>query len=430
MAERVVIPADAAKVGWRTNGASPNASTEPNASKRADGWPFEAPWPHDEANWQMNLSGALHLWLQGFIAREFEGITGGIGATTEPGRFWVTHGPGGNRYPGLTAFSLTPATFTAITGACTDGEQCYYLDTSTAIYAANPETGAQIWAVTPANITAGAIAAEGRQVYVVGDAGNPGMVHINRVTGATVGRSVTAGVTAAAAICANGVRAVAACGNNAECFNVQASVPVYLGAIAHGAAIYAADCDSANVYIGGVQSGGIDVRCNVIATQAAVWTATLPTVAAAQVNAIKTDGEFVYVGTQTAALTAGGTANLFILQASDGALVAAYMVQTAASVSNCTHLAIDGRGLIFVTLDGVIGSVISCRVSDAFLAISGLFPNITIGWDSDGVGLVADDGAGKAERYLFHDRPVLFQRANGSDNNRRPFQKLALPISR
>jgi hypothetical protein len=392
-------------------------------------------------NWIFGETMDAVRYLDASHVREFEDLPEGITATSVADVFRVGQPTTGNRTPGQQVYSVTPAGFTLIRGAATDGQIAVYIDTSGVVEALDPSDGSQVWSSSPSNILTGAVAIDGRQVYVMGDATSPGLVLLNIVTGAEVARagSATAGLSA---LDANGVHACANGNsgflNNVYFYTVGTAPPVETGNVSHGNPVYDLALDSSKVYYGGARGGGFDVRANILSTRAAAWTSTLPTTGSPLIGAIETDGVLVYVGTTRIplaaggnanlfVLAAGGNANLFVLQATDGAVVATADVQTGGSTDNVVRIAIDGKS-IFCTLDGTTSSVIEMRMQAPSIYQVGLFPAITTGWAADGVGLVADDGAGNAERYFFMDHPVTFINVNGSDNARRPFMNRALPM--
>ncbi len=129
-------------------------------------------------------------------------------------------------------------------------------------------------------------------------------------------------------------------------------------------------------------------------------------------------------------MTAGGNANLFVLQAIDGAYVTALDVQVGGSIVDASKVETDGR-FVYVTIDTITARTVILRISgdtgnQVAVLGTGLGPNPTV-LDCDGVGVIIRDNT-VAERYRTHNLPVTFQRAGFADSNRAPFAKYALPI--
>ena len=413
---------------WATT-APPHPITEPLGAKKDTGYatneiPSAAHW-----NWLLWINGIVDNWLSAAHVREFADIGEAIAAVpTASDVFRIGQPSAGNRLLGDQVYSLIPAGFTVITDAASDGQQVYYLNTSTAIYACNPDTGAQIWAVTPANVTNGAIAADGRSVYVAGAAGFTGLVIIDRATGAILGRAGTP--AGAADIAANGDFAVLCGGgpavNNIYYYGVQTSTPVETGLTNHGNQLYACAVDDAATYFGGVRSGGVDVRAHDLATRAQIWAVAIKVGLAPVINSIATDGELVYVATARV-VSGAGFANLFVLQATDGAVIATADVQVGASTVDAVQVSVDHR-TIYVSLGTPQFGVMAMRLGSPVMHEAGYIGGLRTAFDCDGVGLIAESGQDTAERYFTMDRPMSFERVGHGDPHRRPFHKLAIPI--
>lgn len=412
---------------WSTT-APPHTITEPVGAKKDVGYDTNEIPTSPHWNWMLQINGLIDNWITAAHIREFEDIAEAIAATTPADVFRVGEPAAGNRAPGLQVYSLVPAGFTTITDARSDGERAYYLQTTGSIYAADPADGSQIWAVSPVNISGAALAADGRRVYVSGDVGLPGLVHINRATGAIDGRAGT--MFDAADIAANGVYAVQCGGspsaNDLYYYTVATAVPVEIGSTAHGNPLGACAVDDSAVYFGGIRSGGIDVRAHDLATRAQIWAVSIKVGPSPLVTSIATDGELVYVGTVRVA-SGTGFANLFILQATDGAVIATIDVQVGAGTVDVLQVSVD-HGTIYASLGAPQFGVVALRLGSPVIRQVAYFGALRTGFDADGVGIIAETGTNSAERYFVMDRPVTLQRVGPTDPNRRPFHKLAIPM--
>jgi hypothetical protein len=403
--------------------------TEASEAKKDVGYDTNEIPPSQEWNWWRNFEGQLMAWLDGAHVRAFDDIAEAITATSAADVFRVVNPTAGNRWFGLSAFSVTPTGFTAVTDGATDGEQAYFIDTASIIVALNPATGAEIWNKSPANTASGAIAADGRRVYVCGNGSAPGIKNVNRVTGLVDGSTVGGTPTSAGAIAANGTYAVIGSSggalNNIYYYDITAATPVETGTSAHGNPVGAVAVDASYVYWGGARGGGFDLESNVLSTRTSNWQVTFATTGSTIISDIVTDGDLVFCGGTRVALTAGGNANLFIRDALTGAEVLNADVQIGGT-DPLTDLAWDGKTL-WCKIGGATNRTVAVRFSPAPYVVW----QSTTGWvvyDADGVGFISDDGAGKAQRFFNMTAPVTLQRTLGTDNNRQPFHKLAIPV--
>jgi outer membrane protein assembly factor BamB len=405
---------------------------DPLGAKKQVGWDgttFEIP-AAEHHNWMFREWARGIRWMAAAHVREFEDLNEAIAATPEPQMVRIRQQVP-NRALGAQAWAMTPAGFTLITDAASDGERIYYLNTAGAVAAINPDNGVEIWNPGVVSSSGGAVAADGRDVYLCGDAVLPGLLRLNRDNGAIIDRTGTPQY--ATDIAANGQFAVMADGallpNNLYYYNISVVPSVETGSTSHGNPVYACAVDHTNVYWGGVQGGGIDLRANDLATRSAVWTASFPSGAAAPVLCIETDGSYVYVGTTRMSLTAGGFANFFVYDCSAGQLIEAADIQIGANADSITNIALDGK-YIHCTLDGTTAGVLSLGgiPGGALYLEANLSAVAAVCYDADGIGLACSDGTAQAERYYYQDLSREFQRALGIDPNRRPFHKLALPV--
>lgn len=422
---------DASKAVWCDGSGFPR--TEPAGSKKLAGYnpgsapstPGEVPSATDH-NWLFGFWADILRYLDASHIREFEDVGEAITDTTAPELFRVKYQGSDIRVDGLQVYSAVPAGFTQLDDAATDGEYAFYLDNSGLVQAVNPDDGTQQWLLTPTNAAPGAIATDGEYFYLASTAG--GIIVGDRSDGSVVVTG-TGTPTFSDAMACNGDWCCIASLNNIYYYNTAIFPPNETASTSHGNPIAACALDDEKVYFGGFQgTSSIDVRAHVLSTRAQAWAITLPTSSAALVRAIETDGDLVYVGTTRVGLTAGGNANLFVLSAYDGSVVHTMDVQTSGTTDNITHIALDGDKL-YLTLDGTAASVCAVRLSP-YSAIVNDYSSVVIGYDADGIGLIASDGpiGAAAQRYYTQSLPRDFARVNGTDGRRSPFHKLAIPL--
>ncbi len=443
MSERSVQPTDAAKVGWRTSGSGQPIS-EPAGSKRADGWAYKEILPADEHNWQINLNGALHLWLQGFVNREWSELPEAIAATSPPQHFWVHQPSGGQHFLNTEIFNLKPASFSGtIRGIASDGQRIYGIDSSNNLVAIDPTDGSELWNVTTVNTSAQfarPIACDGLNVYLSGNVTSKGLVRYDPTDGSEDGRAGT--MYAASHIAANGEYALLAGGTGFPSrlyfYDTLGGTPNEIGYVNLGSGEtvrgLAIDREYAFVAYQNTSPDASEIKCYKLSDQTLVWTFDLTPIvdeSDARINDIWADGEFLYVATEYLTHTADASpVNLFVLGRAIGDEVEYWNAQPSSGATN-DLLKVTGDGHhLFVTYDGSPDGVLA-------LALRGLAMNLlwTGGdlevYDSDGISVIGLETTGnKVRRLRSADQAVLFQRANPDDPNRRPFHNLAIPVVR
>lgn len=449
MTERVEQPTDAAKVGWRTN-PSGETITEPNASKRADGYVYKELVPFDELNWEMKLWGDLHLWLQAFVPREWLDLKQAIDAHAHPERFVVTRdGPGANGARGSEIFAEDSKSSYAPIIIVTDGRRIYYIDSDVAVQGINvvawdPEDGSQLWTQAAQTFLTG-LTCDGDRVYTA-DTGHAGIRTRNVSTGVTIATGGT--VVGALHLVTNGAYLLGADGNNFHYFDISGTTPSETGSTAYGAQVNALAIDSVRAFVGGASGTGL-VRAYTLSTRALDWTFNPQTTPDPNIYALVCDGDYVYVGTSRELRNApmSTNANLWILDRINGGLIAAFDVGN--NQDDIRRLTVDDRYL-YATLENSSGGLhTEIHTFDLRAGFHSHFSGTTviestmrsienerisadeIAYCCDGVGMIGVDlvpANKQIMRRLFHNVPRTFQRAQGNDIDRRPFFNLAIPI--
>jgi hypothetical protein len=440
MTERVTRPADADKVGWRTDPGG-NPILEPNASKRLDGWAYEEKWPHQEANWQLKLHGDLWLWLNAFLPREWLDLKQGIDAATAPQRFVVTRPGTGNLWRGYEFFSEPTQSGYRPTAVTTDGRRVYYIDTDAVIEGQNvvamdPEDGSQLWSQPKTYTQFVGLASDGDRVYST-EAGANGVDVRDPSTGAVTAHGGTQGELRFLAV--NGEHLIGEYNRFLYFLNALSTVPVEIGSIDYGADVYATTIDAFRAYVTGDQAAAAGLfRSYNLFDQSLQWSVDPPTTAQPNGRALATDGDWIYAGTSHATLTAGGDVNLFVLDVHTGLIVGQYEIGTHSD--DVINLAVDDK-FLYVTTENFSPSyhrelhVIDLRSPLASTPPRSVIPVETTqdreAWAADGVGVVMVNHIPvdvEIRRDLMHPYPRSFQRVSGSDPGRLPFFNSAIPI--
>lgn len=439
MSERYPIPTDAAKVGWRTN-PSGNTITEPNASKRADGYVFEEEVPYDELNWEMKLWGDLLLWLQGFSPREWSEIREGIEAASPPDLFRVHQPASDNWARGEQAFGLTPTSFVGRSWVAGDGQRFYASSNAGRWAGLDPVDGSEDWNVNTFSgglVSLGKPAADGLNVYIMGASAAVGLVLLDPSDGTERARGGTQYGGTACRIAANGAYAVVGQpGGNVTriyYYDTLGGTPNETGFTDHGVAINDVAIDAEAAYFGGAPNGAVTpIRSHKLSDRTQIWFVNLPaTTSAPTIYAIATDGNHVYVGTDRQQLTATSAyVNLFCLDRLDGSMLWAIDVQAPAMTDPVESLCIDDRYLYATTN----GTEIWTHVID--LSRPEPWPVWRIEDQQaeacDGISFASVTGTTTAPVYrnYWMDHTRTFQRVNGNDPSRAPFHNLAIPTER
>lgn len=413
-------PGEADEITWGESG-SPEQHTKPTGTM-PDGWVNAQQHPYDEENWLNRAMIRVIKWMSAAYVREFSTLSEGIDEVAAPRCFRV-HPPAAGERARLAQVFDTEGTGGAVsvTAVCTDGERIYYAQGDT-VYATSPASLTDDWSFTPVSgVNVVDLWTDGRWVYalVTYDASGDEIWSIDCETGGEVYYSTALASPTGTAIRANGEYLTILQGNYCRVYNGLSGTPSYQGQADHTAAINALAMDAARAYIGGTQgTDSKDVRGITLSTQSAVWSVALPTTATPTVNAIATDGEYVYVGTNLVAVT-GGNAQLFCLSAWKGLHVWTMPDES----TNINRVAVDDR-YVYASEDSGTPSVyvVDKRTGEVVDWYNGLSAR-----DCDGLSVCGANGNNVQRRWR-GNASREFMRAAGADPNRRPFHKLAIPL--
>lgn len=415
---------DSDEIRWNT-GPSDEPKTEPNASKKNVGYTLNEVPPRVQWNWLLNKIYLLIVHLLGRTPREFETLSEAEAAASDLDTVRVRP-IDSIGFPNRELDDVFPADKTA-GGApesmCTDCKAIYYTHGTLALRAMDPETGTELWADTTRTAITTVVTCDGYRVYVgrVFDVTDPEVEAFDPVTGLTKGTANFTGDVDDLA--ANGEKLSAARDNDIEIFTVLASSLSSVGVAPHGAPVNATAIDDTYGYLGGNQSGGIDLRAARLTTAAIIWSVQFPTTGAAVVRAMIADGNFVYVGTDRIVLTAGGNANIFVYSrlgvASWTADLGAGINVTRVRVDDVYLYAYDGSNDDTYVLDKRTGVVLF----QLGTATDRMF-------DVDGISAIVTDGTTNWNRRLTRGGTRSFMKGIARDPSRRPYHKLLLPLER
>lgn len=424
MAERIPIPATAANVEWNTNPTNP--STDPSL-QRAAGWAVNEIPDAQEFNYLQTMWGDFLVWLRSFAPREWTDIWEALADVTDVSQLFYVYPPAAGMHArglGMWAVAGTGSGTGVVSQPCTDGEQIYHLD-GAYIVAVDPADGTQIWEVDPEGIPLTAITTDGSAVYVTtNNVGYPGLYEIGRTAGSTVD---TAGTEyACGQLVANGEYCVgtnpASGGGKVVTWSGLGTALVQDGVYDTGsAALPNVAIDSTQCYVGGTRNTYDVWAVAMAAPTTYVWRITLPVTTAPTVYGIAADGDCVYVGTEQKTLSAGGTANIFCLDRTTGAVLWTMDLPGDQDFG----VAVDDRYLYSVNDSGVM-SIVRLRSSVPSVVHS---LSVFAQPQCDGVSVIGTGAtSSQLRRVWVLGASKLMMRADGNDPNRRPFHNLAIPV--
>jgi len=440
MSERIPRPTEATACNWADGGGA-YPSTDPGSSKRAAGFkPKDNPTPGDgdiipaeDHNFLWRLGMEMLSWVRDFIPREWSDVSEGIANTTASQLFKVFSPIAGIRRRGALAYS---APVTASTGGvygigCTDGEQLYYRSglTNEMIVSADPTDGSHNWENDPDSQTISALTTDGGYVYyTTSNVAAPGLRRLNRSTGAyqtaggttyNVNRLVTNGEYCV------GIDGSIGNGNVTVWSGIQGTIAEDGQYNTTSANLSDVAITNTTAFVCGSRST-YDIWKVSLGTLSGSGFAALPTVTTTPaVNGIATDGSMVYVVIDRTALTAGGSANLFVYSV-EGQLLHTMDITT----NNLDYVAVDDMYLY------VVDDSNFCRVllKEQFPTFADVFTVVDVdGWPvCDGVSIICRDATSTSlfQRNWMHGPTKEFMRTNSDDPERRPFYTLAVPTGR
>jgi hypothetical protein len=388
--------------------------------------------PAETHNFLWRVGMQMISWTRDFIPREWADVAEGIAETTASQLFRV-YPPAAGMYARNQPVFNVAGTATGggtVSGLCTDGEQIYYINGTGAQYivGADPADGSENWQINPHTLVITSVCTDGGFVYYTSDLGAAGLRRLTRA-GAVSGNG---GLERSCnALAANGEYCIGIDGavGGAGTFTIWSGIQgtITEDGTYNTTSANLVDCaiDGDFSYVTGTRAGGFDVWCNILATRALSWTATMPTAVPVTTTGIATDGDYIYLSAQRVALTAGGFANLFILDKADGTLLFTLDVDSGNTV-DIDFISVDDRYLYCVD-DSAVCHVL--RLRSAFLGVVAQVPDVFGKPACDGVSAVFRDFTTSAnfQRNWMGGPTKTFMRCATDDVYRRPFYNRAVP---
>ncbi len=445
MTERIPAPTEIADTNWNDDGVT-YPSTDPGGAKRLTGFkPDNVPPASgdgeivtaNDQNWLHGLTMLMLTWIKSFIPREWTELSEGIAAANliaSRTLFRVVSPSSGIRSRLVTMWTTTSvATGTGDPKAISnDGEQAYYVAGTGNRYvvAVSPVDGSLIWEINPhgaADVTA--LTADGRYVYYVLSATVTGLQRVDRdgtnltVAGVTLNHNK---------LRANGGWVAGISGStgagDADIWRLSDMTLVATKATG-SAGLTGLAIDEDNIYVGGVRNTS-DVWAYTTVSGGAVWAVQLDA-NALTINDMCSDGDFVYVATNTAAIAAGGNRALFCLDRVSGLVL--WSMDIGVSV---THCAVDDEYIY--ALDNAANNLYMIRKGQTGQAgIPGVVKvkgSVAVAANDvltvDGVSIYGRPSGAATDLIRISNGGIskTFMLAAGIDIRRRPFYTLALPV--
>lgn len=440
MAERVTQPSEASKCNWASGGgAYPNA--DPGSGVRDVGfkpkdYPTAGPGgviPAEDHNFLWRLGMEMLSWVRDFIAREYADVAEGIASTTNVSQLFRVYPPIAGMYDrGAELFNVsgTATGGGAIQSPITDGEQIYYWSGSPPqiLVAADPIDGSEIWESSAVTTAFRSIAADGAFVYAtMTGAGEPGLRRWNRSTGAfssSGGTEYNCPELVTNGEFAVGVGGSLGAGNVTVWSGIQGTITQDGAYNTGSSALYAAAIDHEYAFAGGVRNTN-DVWAVRLSDRVNVWSTAFATTTAPTVYGIATDGDHVFVVTDQVTLTAGGSANLFVLSRVNGAVQWTGNLAGGADLIN--GVAVDDRYL-YICDDATTTVCWVYRLRAPVIMLVAKVVDLNHP-SVDGVSVIGqtDSDTTKFRRHWMLGATKTFMRAKSDDPARRPFHTLAVP---
>jgi len=427
MAEKPISMPDIDSVRWNT-GPSAETKTEPTSGKKNTGYAFEDVPPYDEWNWEMYNYYQMLLHLQGIGIREFTELDEAIAACDENEIFRIRRpDDGGGSVTRASRFSReiisgqAGAGSGAVVDIVTDGKYLYYAQGAN-VYAMDPQTGGTIWSYTTGAGNVTRLAVDGvSNLYVARNVATNNLQRVSTSSG-TVLQSITVAGTNIVDVAANEWFVAVVATTNVYIY-VATDLTTILGSYNFGGNLYAVCVDEYYAYIGGVRTGGYDVR-QVDYNGSALTPTTLP-IAATDVRALATDGEHIYVGTVARAAVTPQTeqdvnGSIFTIDRFGGRTVHYF---DAGTLGTSGRLCVDDHYLYGARLTN--SGIFNKRTGAVQRSIVRLI------YDCDLVSMIGIDPSTPADIYRIDlDHNTRLGIKVGNDCRKRPFHQLAIPLGR
>lgn len=425
---------DLDELRWASTATPGSDIVQPAGAKRDTGWSASEVPPRETFNWFWNVVGLALQWLSAWYIRAFSNLESALGdEDVTQGKVFL-RGQTSDPNP-MGAVEWSKASATNMLSCCADGEAIFVTDLQT-VLRLNRSTGATLATSAALGTNVRELACDGKAVYAGLTAGATSEFHILDPSDMTTLSAIVVSSTPnIEAVAGNGEHFGHTQGLSGANFAyvyqwTGATTWSSVGNVDHGGALYAMAMDWNQVYVGGANgTGNVHIRGYDLATLTLQWSYAISFISGTPVvRDITTDGDYVYL-TGDRVNTSGSMRAVWCLARLDGSLVWAADTQDTADGASC---AVDQRYLWVLDEAGKLHCY-DKRTGDLLHTVAGATGNAAnSGLDVDGeaVYVSGDVSSGDAAHRISAGRHTqLFQRANPSDPTRRPFAKLALPLS-
>jgi len=428
MSERSARPATADNAGWNTG--ETGTETDPSA-ERVAGWAVDQVPGQDEFNYMFSLWGDFLQWLEDTSPREWTELSEGIAAAVNRQLFRVVPLSTGITSRLMEYWSVITTATGGLnpTSITTDGLKVYYVagTGNEYIVAASPVDGSEVWEIQPstgagADITA--MAADGARIFYVHSATPVGLRSVDTDGANALSGGLTYGHFL---LRATGIH-VAGISGNTGAGDVDiwtASNHALVATNATGSTqLRGVAIDEDYVYVGGDRNVS-DVWAYKLVGGGLLWSVALDTGPNVPVvRAIAADGDCVYVLTDAFTDAAGDSKSLFCLDRTTGAILWSVDVDG----TNMLYLAVD-QGYLYAV--NSLGTMYMISLKGQTVGIVKSADNVADSIAVDGTSIYCQDGATATNlrRIAVGGATKTFMRAAGTDNRRRPFFTLAVPVN-
>lgn len=424
---------DLANLDWAETAAGGRVA-EPIASSRNSGWLLEQIPPSNWVNWFWRLAARAIQWMTATNVRAFTDLEDATDATiAEPlvtGEvFRVDRRPGdggSDQVAPLTeVWSIAGSASTAVR-IVSDAQYVYYSQGSV-LRRADRATGSEL-AARDFGAQINDVAVSGAAVVLVTDnVGGSEAFRVDRLTLADLANWPLEATGNGEHIDTNSWRVVYS-DTSTSIQIIDAVGGTTVASPVYGAAVYDVCVDYQRAYVVGADAGaGVQLRAYALSNGALDWSATIDVNPAgtAVMNAIFADGERVYIAGTTTTGVGATTWSLSAIGREDGVKI--WQVDTGGT--NVQHMAVD-EAYVWIVNDNEELCQYDKRTGSLIKRLSHTGGLSAVDTDADSVFISGDAGL-DTKRLRRLDRgntSKAFSIASGTNPNRRPFYKLALPM--
>ncbi len=412
---------------WATGAVQGVDYIEPAPAKRSSGWVFQDVPPYQTLNWFYRLVAGMVTWLTAWRIRAYSDLesaatviaSGGV----DDGHIFILGRPSGFTAPLSAEWSVAGIAGTDVTSVACDGEFVYYSQGANT-YRTDRATGASNLASYAAGADVNWVFADGGCVQIVTDAdGNQEVIGVDRLAMTALGSFPSGNDDNTLHVSSNGLRFIVAEGDfdSAQIYNCTGGT---FGTINHGAQVQRVAVDYEQYFIGGLDAGG-GIRMRAFSgSLSPLWTSDLPD--AVNFADMVSDGDQLFIATEVMSVGPNDY-NIASYDRETGALNWIAGAPDATSPVNAECLCVDDRWLYVASgnsvyqVDKYTGATV--RSYDHGAAVTSL----SCDGDAIFIGGAAGTGGARLRRLNRGLGSSMWIKASGTDINRRPFARLAIP---